>query len=156
VVSENHKKFLSHLNESQNSVWVVAKFLNSFGYNVTVNASGQAKEAKDWQSFVDNGDLLIQQRVEVKSLSANFTNANDWQFGSKFIVCAKHSFDNSIPKPYLYIYLNKNKTHAAFVLSHTSSKWYVETRKDSRYSNVEQEFYFCPLDLVVFSEFNNA
>lgn len=155
-MSANHQKFLSHLSESQNSVWLVAKFLNSFGYNVTVNASGKAKEAKDWQSFVDNGDLLIQQRVEVKALSADFTKADDWKFGSKFIVCAKHSFDNAVPKPYLYIYLNKQKTHAAFVLSDTRPKWYVETRKDSRYSNVEQEFYFCPLDLVVFSELNNA
>jgi hypothetical protein len=155
-MSENHKKFLSHLSESQNSVWLIAKFLNSFGYNVTVNASDKAKEAKDWQSFVDNGDLMIQQRVEVKALSAEFTNSNDWKFGKKFIVCAKHSFDNATPKPYLYIYLNKQKTHAAFVLSDTFSRWYVETRRDSRYNNVEQEFYFCPLENVVFSEIANA
>jgi len=155
-VSNNHEKFLSHLKESEQSVWLVANYLNSFGYNVTINASGKAKTAKEWQSFVDNGDLSIQQRVEVKGLSAEFTSATDWPFGSKFIVCAKHSFDNATPKPYLYVYLNKQKTHGAFVLGSTSHLWDVETRVDRRYSNVEQEFYFCPIDKVVFSELNNA
>ena len=62
-----------------------------------------------------------------------------------------HAFDRAVPKPYGYIYLNKAKTHMAMVMCQTSKKWYVEKRTDKR-TNIEQEFYLCPLDEVYFHE----
>jgi hypothetical protein len=99
---------------------------------------------------VDNGDLYINMRVEVKTLGITFTNRADWKFGDKFIVCAKHSFDNAKPKPYAYIIQSADLKHIAVVNSSTCKQWYTEARKDSRYEDVTQDFYLCPIDLVKF------
>lgn len=149
---DNHQKFLNHLDQSQVGVWLIANWLSNRGNSVTINPTTKAKTHDEWKDNVDSGDIYISQRVEVKSLSASFTSANDWPFGGKFIVCAKHSYDNAKPKPYMYVYLNKEKTHVAIVSNGSYRKWYVESRVDSRYNDVVQEFYFCPLDSVVFMD----
>jgi hypothetical protein len=140
-LTTNHEKFLSHLKKSDNGVWSVARWLHGRGHNVKINCSPQAPSADQWKKYADNGDLEISLRVEVKQLSADFTGEGDWPFRNKFIVCAKHSWDNSQPKPYAYIYLNKEGSHAAIVMGHTSKTWGIEKKIDSRYDNVEQEFY---------------
>lgn len=148
--NQNHSKFLQHLDESQTAVWHVAKWLHGLGYKVAVNAISKAPRHEDWQDYADSGDLEINQRMEVKKLSVDFTGPQDWPFGSKFLVCAKHSFDRATPKPHAYIILSKSGTHAAIVKKESYQRWYVEQRKDSRYQDVEQEFYLAPLDCVQF------
>ena len=113
----------------------------------------KASSHKDWKSCRDDGDLEVYKnnnkyRVEVKGLSADFTCAEDWKYGNKFIVCAKHSYDQAKTKPYAYMILNKNRTHVAIVKTTTKNDWYVEYRKDSRYNDFGQECYFCPLDKI--------
>ena len=99
-MDDNHKKFLSHLDESANAVHYIAKWLLNKGYNVQINAASRANSHEDWKAHVDSGDLFIQQRIEVKHLSCDFSSAETWPFGGKFIVCAKHSWDRAQPKPY--------------------------------------------------------
>lgn len=147
---DNNDRFISHLQQSNEAVWTVANWLHSRGNNVTVNAAGVRPSHEDWKEYADQGDLYISQRVEVKGLSAEFSCREDWPFGQKFIVCAKNAFDRATPKPHSFIYLNKARTHAAIVMGSTSAKWYVENRKDSRYDDYQQDFYFCPLDQVKF------
>ena len=146
----NHEKFLSHLERSNEAVWFVAQWLNKKGYSVNIPPSTKAETHKEWRKHKDNGDIFISQRVEVKHLSAEFTSRDNWPFQNKFIVCAKHSFDNATPKPFAYIVVNASKTAAGVVLAADSKKWNVEQRKDGRYENVAQEFYLAPLDDVYF------
>jgi hypothetical protein len=124
--------------------------LRGRGHSVTIPPNSKAESHSEWKKHTDNGDLYINQRIEVKRLGVNFSNRLDWPFRERFIVCAKHSYDLSVPKPYAYVILNKNCTNAAIVLASDSDKWFVESRKDSRYESVEQEFYFCPMDYVRF------
>jgi|TARA_R110002020_G_scaffold120147_1_gene273837 hypothetical protein len=149
---ENHKKFLSHLNNSTEAVFITALYLHNKGLDVRINAMKKAKSHKDWKNFKDDGDMYIYKgdksyRIEVKGLSCDFTNASDWAF-KDFIVCAKHSYDNSTPKPYAYMILNKDKTHMGIVNTRTYLDWGVVSRKDSRYKDVTQEFYTCPLNKI--------
>ncbi|MFW5970495.1 MAG: hypothetical protein ACOCQT_00200 [Desulfovermiculus sp.] len=130
----------------------MARWLHGLGYNVAVNATGRAPRHEDWQDYADSGDLEINQRMEVKRLSVDFTGRQDWPFGSKFLVCARHSFDRAMPKPHAYIILNRTGTHAAIVKKETYPQWYVEKRTDSRYQGVEQEFYLAPLECVQFHQ----
>jgi hypothetical protein len=148
------QRFRNHLEDSKNAVWQVARWLSDFGYPTQVNPTFVTPSYEDRLNFTDDGDIYINQRIEVKSLSADFTCAEDWPFKDKFLVCAKHSFDNAKPKPFMYIYLNKNKTHIAIVKADTKPLWYVEKRKDSRYDSVTQEFYLVPLSSVKFVGFN--
>ena len=153
-MTENHHRFLWHLKQSDSAVWSVAHWLNERGYHVKINASGRAPNASEWDRYVDIGDLEVSQRVEVKHLSAEFTCSDDWPFAPDFIVCAKHSFDNAVPKPYAFFYLNKATTHFAIVRSESRKNWTVASRTDSRYQNgVRQDFYLCPLNLVRFVKF---
>lgn len=146
----DHAKFIKHLEESEEAVWSVAQWLQGKGYLVSVAPMSKSKNGKEMKDHVDNGDLFINQRVEVKRLGVNFTNADDWPFGDKFIVCGKNAFDRAIPKPYAYIILSNDKKRAAIVMADSSSNWTVEKRKDSRYESVIQDFYFCPKNLVSF------
>jgi hypothetical protein len=144
------KRFVKHLDESHEGVISAANWLNSLGYSVTIPPSTVSDSYENRMKHVDNGDLYINMRVEVKTLGITFTNKADWKFGDKFIVCAKHSFDNAKPKPYAYIIQSADLQHIAVVNSNTCKQWYSEKRKDSRYEDVTQDFYLCPIDLVRF------
>ncbi|MAT51149.1 MAG: hypothetical protein CMK32_08200 [Porticoccaceae bacterium] len=149
-MDENHKKFLKHLDSSVDGVLWAAKWLIGKGYDVTLRPASRAPSRKDWKDHADGGDIFIQQRVEVKHLGVSFSGRDDWPFGSKFIVCAKHSFDMANPKPLAYMIVSADKACIAFVKSETSNHWQVETRTDSRYDSVTQEFYLSPLEYVSF------
>ena len=144
------QKFVKHLSESHEGVISAANWLNSLGYSVTIPPSTVSDSYENRMKHVDNGDLYINMRVEVKTLGITFTSRADWKFGDKFIVCAKHSFDNAKPKPYAYIIQSADLKHIAVVHSTTFKQWYSEPRKDSRYEDVTQDFYLCPIDLVRF------
>lgn len=151
-MNSNHDKFLKHLEGSSESVFIVAKYLHSKGLDVRINALKKAEKHSDWNEYKDEGDLFIfnnekSYRIEVKGLTCDFTNKNDWCF-KDFIVCAKHSFDNANPKPYAYFILNKKRTHCAVVKETTSDNWNIVSRKDRRYENVVQEFYTCDLNKI--------
>ena len=144
------QRFVKHLNDSHEGVISAANWLNSLGYSVTIPPSTVSDSYENRMKHVDNGDLYINMRVEVKTLGITFTSRADWKFGDKFIVCAKHSFDNAKPKPYAYIIQSADLKHIAVVHSTTFKQWYSEPRKDSRYEDVTQDFYLCPIDLVRF------
>lgn len=152
----NGPRFIKHLEESISGVWEVAKWLHSRGHPVTVNPVFVRPSHDQWKDYTDEGDIFITQRIEVKVLSAEFTNKADWPFGGKFIVCAKHAWDRAFPKPYAFIYLNKSRSHAAILMGDTSARWYTEERTDRRYEKVKQSFYFCPLEDVKFIRFNQG
>jgi hypothetical protein len=146
----DHRKFLNHLDNSQGAVFAVAQMLNKRGYSVTFPSSSKAEKHSDWKKHADNGDLFINQRVEVKQLSVEFSNMQNWPFGGDFIVCARHAFDRATPKPFVFVILSASMKNAAVVFGADYEKWDVKTRKDSRYENVVQEFYFSPVNLVRF------
>ena len=150
VKNRDYQRFIEHLKESADGVLAAARWLNHRGYSVNMPPITFGKNYEDRLNHVDGGDLFISLRVEVKTLSVTFTSKADWKFGDKFIVCAKHSFDFASPKPYGYIIQSSDLAHLAVVNSTTFKHWYVEKKKDSRYEDMTQEFYLCPIDLVKF------
>ena len=145
-----HKKFLKNLDESQAAVWKVARWLNSKGYSVTVNVAPRAPSREVWKKYSDQGDLEVAMRVEVKHLGSYFTCADDYPFQDGMILCPCRVYDNSIPKPYAFIYLNKPMTYAAIVLGSSHQHWFVKNIKASQYEHVESDHYFVPLAHVEF------
>lgn len=145
----NHDRFLKHLDKSQEAVWRVAGWLNDKKkLPVQVNPGGRAPLSSEHESYADNGDLTVGMRVEVKRLSRSFTGRDDWPF-KDFMVCARHSWDKAVQKPYAYVIVNKEGTHAALVKGETYPSWDVIERSDRRYEHgYSQEFYLCPLELV--------
>jgi hypothetical protein len=155
--TEDNRRFVKHLNASQQAVWEIAQWLSSLGKVVTIPPTYITPSYEERMNFVDEGDIYMsdirggeQKRVEVKHLGTQFTGADDWKFGDNFMVCARHSFDNADPKPYLYIYLSKDKTHIATLKGDTHKEWFVKTFTDKRYENMTQEFYICKTSLLKF------
>jgi hypothetical protein len=159
-MTQNHNKFITHLTHSAEAVWLAARYLHSMGLTVVVNRTDYADTASEWKDYADNGDLEIitksgrRERIEVKMLSASFHNQRTWPFPD-FIVCEKDSFDRAEIKPYAYWIMSGDCVAVAIVRSSSASSWKVVRRKDSRYKDVWQEFYTCPLDQVEFKILNN-
>lgn len=152
INEENHQRFLKHLDESADGVLTAAKWFNKKGYAVTLHPSSSSEKYADRMKHVDAGDLFIQQRVEVKVRGIDFTCAADYPFKDGVYVCAQHSFDNAVPKPYAYILMNRDKTHAAIVMGASHKQWMVKEVQDSRYKDYAQNTYVCPLSAVHFSK----
>jgi hypothetical protein len=142
-------KFKKHLAQSQGAVWKVAQYLSSKGHPITIPPTFVAPSHQEWKEYADDGDIYMGQRIEVKQRGFSFSGRGEWPYES-FMVCAKHSFDRAKPKPYRYYYLNKSETHAAIVMGSSHKSWYCETKKDSRYEDMVQDCYMCPMHLVKF------
>ena len=153
MLTGNHKKFTEHLKESTKALFIVAHFFHHHGYTIRINGQKCSPEASSHEEYADDGDLFIFNkekwvRIEVKGLTAEFSNSEDWPF-KNFMVCAKHSYDKTLPyPPSSYYILNKTRTNAAIVKTNTFDHWFTKTVKDGRYENVSQEFYHCPLDKI--------
>jgi len=130
-------KFVERLKKSQKAVEVAADWWRSRDYIVDVPETKIRPTRDQWKEYADSGDFYVTsisggltRRMEVKGLSCNFTDRTDWPFGSNFIVCAKHSWDNAEPKPFLYMYLNPAMTHAAVVFGYHHKSWTIKSIPD--------------------------
>ena len=158
-LDETHARFQRNLVKSDLSVRFFANILRLKGYQVRVPDLVVSPTPGEHKEYADTGDLFVDHpgygvlRIEVKHLKVQFTSALDWPYSPKFIVCGRDSWDRASEKPFSYNILNRDKTHVAIVRGKTSSAWYVEKRPDERYgSTYWQEFYFCPMEAVRFSE----
>lgn len=145
---DTHEKFLENLRASEDSRWLVARYLSGKGNIVRVPPLVCAPTHADWKEYADEGDLEISLRVEVKRISRNFSGPGDWPFGTDFIVCAFHAWERAAPKPAMFWILSQDGTTAAVVRGSSRDKWRVEKRGDSRYEGRVQEFLFAPLSCV--------
>ena len=149
-MTDNHKKFLDHLDESIVGVERAARWLRGHGHTLRVGETTKAETHADYKGHQDDGDLFIEDRIEVKRFGKNWTCREDWPYGRRTIVCAKHSYDRAEQTPYLYIMLSNDMTHAITVLvKATRDQWYVKKVKDRGFNRV-QDCYHCPLKLVTF------
>lgn len=148
---EDHEIFLERLQKSEPARWQMAQWFAKQGYVVVVNPLWYAATADQWRGNSDMGDLYVQTRMEVKHLRCEFTSRQDWPHGKDFIVCSRNSYDRAKPKPHAYWLLNHSRTHVARVLTSSFPRWRVAKRRDYGFENVEQEYYFAPLDDVRFS-----
>jgi hypothetical protein len=148
TVQEIHRQVMQGVEASQEAVWRIARQLNSSSH-VTVNSSRLAPNRAAAGAFADSGDLFMKVRLEVKHLSADFTSARDWPFGSKFIVTSKSAHDKAWPVPARYLIVNRQMTHVAVVRVADRERWTVEKRRD-KVSGELKDFYFSPLDSVKF------
>ena len=79
-IEKNHPTFKKNLRASQRGVWDTAQWLGTFGMKVTVNPTQEADSYKNRHAFMDDGDIEISQKIEVKVLGDEFTGQHDWPF----------------------------------------------------------------------------
>tara|TARA_B100000902_G_scaffold393892_1_gene449056 strand:- start:108 stop:587 length:480 start_codon:yes stop_codon:yes gene_type:complete len=159
MATKTHKNFLDRLENSKPAVFKVGSFIKSKGYKIDIPKTECAPNASEHEKYADKGDLTYygkytnsKNRIEVKHLGVQFTNSNDWVYGKHFFVCAKHSYDNAVPKPSCYFILNKSLTHFAIVKCETVKHWTTQMKQDKE-RNSPETFYKCPLNMIYFGKF---
>ena len=55
----SHKEFLTRLDQSRKSTFLVAEYLHRSGYNVEIPAFDYRDQHTNWLDHVDDGDLFI-------------------------------------------------------------------------------------------------
>jgi len=153
-MNDSHQAFLKSLKDSEQHVWKVARWLYSTGLPVQVKQAGKAPTADMWKYFVDTGDLEISLRVEVKKRNLDFTTRDDYPYADVYVT-AMSAYDQTYPKPYVYVILNKPETHAALVYTDTYHTWTVAETFDTRLNRrAPSQCYTCPKEEVIFVELN--
>jgi len=140
--------FVRDLLDSQEAVWLVARWLSRRGNNVTVRAIHVRPTVETLAEYGDAGDLEIVNRIEVKHRRLPFTSAADYPYRTVTVDVA-HAWDRAHPKPFAYVILNQSRTVAALVLRTTARQWERVTKHDHA-KHRDRTFYECPVDLVRF------
>ena len=124
----NLQEFHESLEASKEGVWKIARWLSDQGHQVTVNSTAKTPSVGQRALYSDSGDLSINQRIEVKQISADFTSADDWPY-SCMLLCSKTSWESASPKPHAIIHLSASGNTAAVVMGSTSERWKVVSRQ---------------------------
>ena len=66
VAERDHTRFIEHLDASNPAVFQCAKFFYDKGIQVAISPMSKSKGYDDRLEHTDDGDLFIQQRIEVK------------------------------------------------------------------------------------------
>jgi hypothetical protein len=148
-LDESDPTFVSDLKASHAAVLAVSEWFRGFGYPVIVRPTFIRENVERRSDYSDDGDLEIIQRIEVKHRKGlAFTSKEDFPFET-VIVDTCHAWDNARPKPYAYIILNRSMSRALVVTGSTSKRW-VKTRKFDTHAGRERSYYECPLELTQF------
>ena len=140
---EDWQRYRKHIAASTSIVERVAKHLTSKGYTVQIPPTHIAQHQHQRINMVDEGDLFVLQRMEVKGKSIHFTCREDYPYDS-VIICNKFSFDKhkGMPPAYYFIVAADGVSVAVIDVKRTKPLWWAEKRRDRRYEDVEETFYF--------------
>ncbi len=144
----NHQEFLKYLEKSKDAVWAVARWLGEHGHTVQVNPTFAAPTVGVRDLYRDNGDLFVSLRVEVKERTLSWTSKEDFPYPTIF-VCKQKAYDETVDKPFCWVCLDNDRSHAAIIYHATKEHWKVREVYDSRFKHTYQA-YECPKQFVHF------
>lgn len=150
----SHQEFLSRLDASRKSTFLVAEYLHRRGFNVHVPAFDYNENDEHWEKHVDDGDLYIWKeventhRIDVKHLSMEFTTRDNFKFSHLFVADVR-AVERANPFPLAYISINSACTHMAIIWGKTKKHW---EPYDVYASNTEKMITVmrCPIEYVDF------
>jgi hypothetical protein len=145
AMTENETSFKDRLKGSVTAVFVVAKWLHTKGYNVSIPAD---------RGVVDDGDIFANKpdqpvkRIEVKGRNVLFTSASDWPYEDMLVsneAAVKRAWDHD---PH-YVILSAEMRYAAIIAPESKEHWKV-IKKWASNTRKEEYFYTCPTEHVKF------
>ena len=143
-------EFQQRVQDSEGPRWLIARWLNSYGYDTKLPGLRITPQSDQWQDFTDEGDIIVgkdRQRCEVKGSTAVFTCAADWKWPHRFIVMERKPWERAKRKPAYVFVVNAARTHVATVDCLTWHRWRVERIRDRKYKRFK-DFMIAPLDCV--------
>jgi hypothetical protein len=148
---KSDQQFLCDLSASRRAVNDFADKLRQTGMQVWLPPQRTRPDATVREQYADNGDLMVQGRVEHKvRTNLHFTSREDYPYPT-VIVDEAYKVDAKADTPVLaYIIENASRTVAAVVYGWTRKHWQVEEvydpkqgRKCRNYTVPKQHVRFC-------------
>ena len=155
----SHKEFLTRLDQSRKSTFLVAEYLHRSGYNAEIPAFDYRDQHTNWLDHVDDGDLFIQKsngprhRIDVKHVSFRFTSQKDVRVQNLFVADVR-AIERANPFPLAYISVNNQCTHMAIIWAKTKPLWDVHEVFASNTGKMITVMR-CPVDQIDFRSFND-
>jgi hypothetical protein len=145
--------FVADLLGSRPSVRAVAHWIcDAFGNPVVIQPTIVRPSASERFEYADNGDLWIQQRIEVKHRpTIDFKSREEFPYPT-VIVDVTHAYDRARPKPYVYVICNQSLTGALVVMCRDTFDEWRKTTKYDTHANREREYYECPVRLCSYHD----
>jgi hypothetical protein len=143
--------FLDDLQKSRGRVERFAAMCRAKGANVWVHPPVVRPDAESRRDFADDGDLMLQIRIEHKVRDVDFHDADDFPFET-LIVDEVYKADRIKARPFRYVIENRAGTRVAVVRSATKPEWTVLKKYDAAQGR-ECEFYEVDKRLVTFCDF---
>jgi hypothetical protein len=135
-------EFLSDLSKSRQTVNNFANIQRSKNVQIWLPPEQTRPDSSQRMKFVDSGDLMLQMRIEHKSISLEFTCREDFP-NESIIVDEQYKYDSKNSTPVLmYVLQSANKTHAAIVYGYTKKRWHTKEIFDKR-QNRSCTMYMC-------------
>lgn len=143
-------EFKDALAKSHESVALVLTFLLGKGGHVEVKPSTVRPDFESRMEYMDDGDIEIRQRIEVKhKKSLDFTCWKDYPYDT-VIVDEQYKVDKLKPLDlWGYVMLNKASTHVVVAFGNTMNLWgllKVWDKPDKQY----RTYYVCRKNLCYF------
>lgn len=155
----SHKEFLTRLDQSRKSTFLVAEYLHRSGYNVEIPAFDYRDQHTNWEDHVDDGDLFVwkdggkRHRIDVKHVALQFTSRRDVSV-EKLFVADIRAIQRANPFPLAYISVNRACTHMAIIWAKTKPSWDVHEVFASNTGKMITVMR-CPVDQIDFRSFND-
>jgi hypothetical protein len=140
---ENDPSFCADLVKSHGGTLFVAEWITRSGLDVVVNGLQIRPDDSVKEKYRDTGDLGVINHVEVNETSKEFEFADSFPFEDVLVEIIE-TWESKVPKPDLYVKLNKAKTHAALIWKHTVPFWLSRIGRNPKIGR-DRPTFFCPL-----------
>ena len=132
----NAERFRQRLTDAYGIQFMVAAWLVTKGYDAKVVPI----KLPVYGNNKDEGDVEITLNMQIKKRNLDFTDINDYPFGSVLIDEVQKVERNNKARTYGYLILNKNCSHACFITMKSYKKW-KKVKKYDATLNKECLFY---------------
>lgn len=159
-MSRNSKQeFISRLDASRKSTFLVAEYLHKRGFSIRIPAFDYNENNEPWEEHVDDGDLYIWKtpetpfRIDVKHISMEFTTRDSFKLSHLFVADIR-AVERANPFPLAYITVNSSCSHMAIIWGNTKKHW---VPYDVYASNTDKMITVmrCPIEHVDFRSFSD-
>jgi hypothetical protein len=155
LASNKWEQSMSKVPDTMRALFAVARHFHLQGWTVEMPGFRAAPPADVFEDYRDEGDLFISQgdkryRIEVKTLSVEFTSAADWPFKEVFVT-RQEGVDRDGDSVFAYVSVNQSMTHMVVVRSSTKEHWCTKNVID-HLTKEDKPTAACPLEHVSFHE----
>lgn len=135
---------------SRENQYLVAGALAKQGYFVRIIPSLLRPTVEEWREYVDDGDLELTQRIELKHRrDIDFHSVEDYPFPTVIVDEVRKADLKHRVTLFGYMILNASLTGYLFIPRSTRAEWILEELTDSHDDTPRRKkYYLCPRELV--------